>query len=121
MATRASKQPSASITSLIEDIRNGDGVVVKPGSIIRCHYEGKLNDGTSRVFDTSRGKEPFVFVLGEGQVIQGWDLGLLALGKDGAAMKEGGIRRLLIPPELAYGSKGIRDPQDRQKFIIPPD
>lgn len=110
------------------DIRCGNGRPIQPGSVIRCHYEGRLaNIGASKddnslgVFDSSRGKAPFVFVLGEGEVIQGWDLGLTAVGLDGEPMREGGIRRLLIPPELAYGGRGIKDPKDPQRFLIPPD
>jgi hypothetical protein len=60
-------------------------------------------------------------MLGEGQVIKGWEMGLIAPSSDdGKLMKEGGIRRLVIPPELAYGERGVRDPKDPQRYIIPP-
>ena len=112
----ASKASSGPILPTIIDIREGKGSVLKPGSVVRCHYEGRLRDkeGEAVVFDSSRGKSPFVFVLGEGQVIQGWDIGLLS-------MREGGLRRLLIPSDLAYGNRGIRDPVDKTRYIVPPN
>ena len=70
------------------------------------HYEGKLIDGT--VFDASRPRgQPFSFILGKGQVIKGWDLGI-----EGMAIGE--IRRLTIPPEMGYGTAGAGG-------VIPPN
>ena len=65
---------------------------------VRVHYTGRLTDG--KKFDSSvdRG-QPVEFVIGVGQVIQGWDEG-------GASMKVGGKRQLIIPPELGYGARG---------------
>lgn len=82
----------------IEDVEEGSGDAANPGDRVRVHYTGTLEDGT--VFDSShpRGR-PFTFVLGAGQVISGWDVGV-------RGMKEGGKRRLTIPPELGYGSRG---------------
>ena len=83
---------------IIEDIILGDGTIAEKYSIVTVHYTGKLQDGT--VFDSSQkiGKEPIRFTLGVGQVIDGWDQGLIG-------MKVGGQRKLKIPPELGYGSQ----------------
>lgn len=66
---------------------------------LKLHYKAHLKDGTL-VDSSSKNKKPFEFILGEGQVIQGWDLGLVG-------MKVGGVRRITIPPSLAYGHRGI--------------
>jgi len=76
----------------------GTGAEAKPGDTLTVNYTGKLQNGT--VFDTSVGRAPFSFVLGAGQVIPGWDLGL-------QGMKVGGKRTLVIPPDMAYGSQGV--------------
>ena len=83
----------------IEEQVAGNGAVAAAGQKVKVHYTGWLTDG--KKFDSSvdRG-DPFAFVLGKGQVIQGWDQGVVG-------MKVGGKRRLTIPPELAYGSKGF--------------
>ena len=82
----------------IESITNGDGAVPKQGDTVTVHYTGWLTDGTK--FDSSLDRdEPFSFVLGIGQVIQGWEQGV-------AGMRVGGKARLTIPPQLAYGEQG---------------
>ncbi|MBI5567448.1 MAG: FKBP-type peptidyl-prolyl cis-trans isomerase [Chloroflexi bacterium] len=81
----------------IEDTQVGTGAAAKAGDQIVVNYTGKLTDGT--VFDSSVGKTPFEFALGTGQVIPGWDQGLLG-------MQVGGKRTLTIPPSLAYGEQG---------------
>jgi FKBP-type peptidyl-prolyl cis-trans isomerase len=81
-----------------EDMRVGSGKEAKTGQQVVVNYRGMLTDGT--VFDESykRG-QPFNFVLGQGRVIKGWDVGV-------AGMKEGGKRRLIIPSDMAYGPQG---------------
>merc|ERR1719330_2312646 len=70
----------------------------KKGDVLDMHYTGKLEDGTK--FDSSLDRnQPFTFTLGTGQVIKGWDQGLLN-------MCEGEKRKLVIPPELGYGASG---------------
>ena len=80
-----------------KDIECGDGAEPANGDTISVHYTGRLEDGTE--FDSSEGRDPISFVLGGGQVIQGWDLGF-------QGMKVGGKRELTIPPELGYGEQG---------------
>jgi len=87
-------------TLKIEDLITGTGPAAKSGDKISVRYVGELYD-TGKEFDSSwkRGKAPFDVTLGQGQVIQGWDQGLVG-------MKVGGRRRLTIPPDLAYGAQG---------------
>ncbi len=81
------------------DLVLGRGALAKAGERLWVHYTGTLSNG--KQFDSTRrpGREMFVFTLGRGQVIKGWDLGL-------ATMRVGGKRRLIIPPGLAYGKRG---------------
>lgn len=79
------------------DVREGSGQPAQPGDAVAVHYTGWLPDG--REFDSSRGGDPFVFTLAQGEVIQGWDEGV-------AGMRPGGQRRLVIPSALAYGEQG---------------
>ncbi|MEK7519260.1 MAG: FKBP-type peptidyl-prolyl cis-trans isomerase [Patescibacteria group bacterium] len=82
----------------IEVLKEGMGEVLKSGDKATVHYVGTLEDGTK--FDSSiDGGIPFSFTLGAGQVIRGWDLGVLG-------MKVGEKRKLTIPSDLAYGSSG---------------
>ncbi|XP_004205890.1 peptidyl-prolyl cis-trans isomerase FKBP2 isoform X1 [Hydra vulgaris] len=67
------------------------------GDVLKMHYTGKLEDGT--VFDSSEGRDPLSFTLGAGQVIKGWDQGLLN-------MCVGEKRKLSIPSHLGYGERG---------------
>ncbi len=94
------------------DLRVGDGAEATPGLSVTVNYTGWLYDPAQpeqkgRQFDTSTGRGPFMFQLGVGRVIPGWDLGV-------AGMKVGGQRRLIIPPDLGYGSSG-------SGTVIPPN
>jgi FKBP-type peptidyl-prolyl cis-trans isomerase len=91
--------PTSGPTTLqIEDITVGTGDTARNGDALTVHYVGAFLDG--RVFDSSltRG-QPYTFRLGAGQVIAGWDQGILG-------MRVGGKRRLTIPSSLAYGASG---------------
>lgn len=82
----------------VEKITAGTGAVPKRGDTVTVHYTGWLTDGTK--FDSSVDRnEPFSFVLGTGQVIQGWERGV-------GGMRVGDKVRLTIPPDLAYGEQG---------------
>jgi FKBP-type peptidyl-prolyl cis-trans isomerase len=83
----------------IEDIVVGEGKEATAGKLAVVHYTGTLTDGTKFDSSVDRGT-PFQFVLGAGNVIQGWDQGVLG-------MKVGGKRKLTIPPELGYGAGGV--------------
>jgi FKBP-type peptidyl-prolyl cis-trans isomerase len=80
-----------------EDIVEGAGKTAKSGDTVVVHYTGKLANGTQ--FDSSVGREPFEFTIGQGKVIPGWELGI-------PGMKVGGKRKLIIPSELGYGTLG---------------
>ena len=84
---------------LIEDIIDGDGEEAKPGQLVQVHYVG-VAFSSGKEFDASYNRgEPFAFPLGGGQVIQGWDQGVVG-------MRVGGRRKLTIPPALGYGARG---------------
>ncbi len=83
----------------IEEMKAGEGAEAVAGKKVTVHYVGTLTDG--KKFDSSRDRgQGFSFELGRGQVIKGWDQGV-------AGMKIGGMRKLTIPPHLAYGDRGF--------------
>ena len=80
------------------ELKEGDGAMPREGDLVQVHYTGWLTNG--KKFDSSVDrKEPFVFPIGKGRVIKGWDEGVMT-------MKVGGKRKLIIPAELAYGKDG---------------
>jgi len=103
-APLTSPPPSAfSHTDLVE----GTGAAARRGARLTVHYTGWLYDASrpdskGKQFDSSLGSEPFTFRLGAGEVIRGWDQGF-------EKMRVRGRRRLIIPPDLGYGSRGTPD------------
>ncbi|MBU6501007.1 MAG: FKBP-type peptidyl-prolyl cis-trans isomerase [Patescibacteria group bacterium] len=104
-AAQAQAQAQADILSKfkVTDVTVGTGSEAKNGNTVTVNYTGTLDDGT--IFDSNTNAkfqhvQPFSFTLGQGQVIQGWDLGV-------AGMKVGGKRTLVIPPELGYGGQAV--------------
>jgi FKBP-type peptidyl-prolyl cis-trans isomerase FkpA len=91
---------------IVEEVVVGAGALAASGQGVKVHYTGWLTDGTK--FDSSKDRnDPFVFPLGGGRVIKGWDEGV-------EGMKVGGKRKLTIPPALGYGSRGAGG-------VIPPN
>ncbi|HUP40818.1 MAG TPA: FKBP-type peptidyl-prolyl cis-trans isomerase, partial [Vicinamibacterales bacterium] len=112
-APRAPKTPPAKPAYTRTDLKIGTGREAQKGKGISVNYTGWLYDPSrpnaqGRMFDSSKDRGPFNFVLGVGQVIPGWDQGF-------EGMKVGGRRRLIIPPSLAYGVDGAGG------GIIPPN
>jgi FKBP-type peptidyl-prolyl cis-trans isomerase FkpA len=95
---------------VIEEVVLGNGAAAASGQKVTVHYTGWLSDGVikGKKFDSSKDRgDPFIFPLGRGQVIKGWDEGV-------QGMKVGGTRRLTIPPALGYGARGAGG-------VIPPN
>ncbi|NOY17176.1 MAG: FKBP-type peptidyl-prolyl cis-trans isomerase [Gammaproteobacteria bacterium] len=89
-----------------EDIAEGNGDTAEAGQLVAVHYTGWLTDGNK--FDSSKDRnDPFRFKLGAGNVIRGWDEGVVG-------MKIGGTRKLTIPANLGYGAQGAGG-------VIPPN
>jgi peptidylprolyl isomerase len=100
-------QPIITASGLAEiDMVTGIGASPSPGDQVKVHYTGYLMDGTKFDSSVDRG-QPFTFTIGRGQVIKGWDEGVMT-------MKIGGKRKLIIPAALGYGSRGAG-------AVIPPN
>jgi peptidylprolyl isomerase len=99
---------------VVEDLTTGDGPEARPGQSATVHYVGVAHS-TGREFDSSWNRgQPFSFNLGRGQVIDGWDRGVVG-------MKVGGRRRLVVPPHLGYGNQGaggVIKPGERLIFVV---
>jgi FKBP-type peptidyl-prolyl cis-trans isomerase FkpA len=107
-------EQSAGVTELqVTDVVKGEGATANAGQDVVVHYTGWLYqpgqpDNKGKKFDSSLDRgQPFVFPLGGGRVIQGWDQGV-------AGMQVGGKRLLIIPPEMGYGASGAGG-------VIPPN
>ena len=105
LATLAFAAQEAAKTVTVKELVPGSGATATRFATVTVHYSGWLTDGTQ--FDSSLEREPLSLQLGAGQVIPGWEQGLLG-------MQVGGKRELIIPPELAYGKRGAGG-------VIPPD
>ncbi len=100
--------PAETVTGTLKvvDVKKGTGAEAVEGKKVTVHYTGTLENGTK--FDSSRDRgSPFPFVLGSGMVIAGWEQGV-------KGMKVGGLRKLVIPPNLAYGNRSVGG-------VIPPN
>ena len=83
---------------VVDDVTRGTGPAVSAGDTVTVHYTGRLRNGQQ--FDNSYDRgQPFTFTVGDGQVIAGWERGIVG-------MRRGGERILVIPPELGYGADG---------------
>jgi len=102
---------------ITEDLVVGTGAAATAGQKVTVHYTGWLLQGgkAGTKFDSSHDRrDPFVFSLGKGQVIKGWDQGV-------QGMKVGGRRQLVIPPHLAYGDRGaggVIGPGETLIFVV---
>ncbi len=110
----AEKIEKSDVVELIKtDVKLGTGAEATPGHNVKVHYTGWLYDAKApdhkgAKFDSSRDRgEPFEFPLGAGHVIKGWDVGVVG-------MKVGGMRTLIIPPDMGYGASGAGG-------VIPPN
>ena len=116
-AGKTRPKPAAKMTTTASglqylDLVVGKGPLPKQGHIVVVNYTGTFTNG--QVFDTSVGKSPFQFTLGHGDVIKGWDEGV-------ASMHVGGKRKLVIPPDLAYGQRGypgVIPPNSTLTFVV---
>jgi peptidylprolyl isomerase len=99
---------------VVEDLTTGDGPEAQPGQAATVHYVGVAHS-TGKEFDSSwNRRQPFSFQLGGGQVITGWDRGVVG-------MRVGGRRKLVIPPHLGYGDRGaggVIKPGETLVFVV---
>jgi len=93
------------------DLAIGTGKVAVKGSKLKVHYTGWLLEEGAKFDSSYDRKQPLEFTLGDGNVIKGWEIGV-------AGMKVGGKRQLRIPPELAYGYRGLPPTIPRNAYLI---
>ncbi len=112
--TTPAATPNSTVSELVKtDVKLGTGAIAVAGHNVSVHYTGWLYDAKApdhkgKKFDSSRDRgQPFEFPLGQGQVVRGWDVGVVG-------MKVGGQRTLIIPPDMGYGSRGAGG-------VIPPN
>ena len=103
-ACTSPSSPSVKVDFTVTDLRVGTGAAATKGSTVSVNYtgwlyNGEVDDRKGKQFDASQAGRPFVFWLGAGQVIQGWEQGLVG-------MKVGGLRKLIVPASLGYGRDG---------------
>ncbi|UTW64149.1 FKBP-type peptidyl-prolyl cis-trans isomerase [bacterium SCSIO 12741] len=91
-------------------IQEGKGPEIKPGNQVKVFYRGMLADGS--VFEDPG--VPIKFVVGEANIIPGWNEGI-------QLMREGETALLILPAELGYGSRGSKDENDPNKYVVPPN
>jgi len=115
---KAPTSPSDYAAFTITDLREGTGAEAVSGKLVTTHYTGWLYDASKTdqkgvQVDTSTDADPITFTLGMQEVIDGWDRGMVG-------MKVGGLRRLVIPPSLAYGSyrRGLIPPNATLVFEV---
>jgi FKBP-type peptidyl-prolyl cis-trans isomerase len=114
LVTACGQSPTAPSTYApysTEDLRVGTGLQAITGSVVKVNYtlwlyDGSKPDNKGALVESSFGRDAFTFTLGSGSVIEGWDKGI-------GGMLEGGLRRLIIPPSMAYG--------DVRTGLIPPN
>ena len=95
----------------VEDLEEGEGDEVKEGDTVSVHYVG-VDFKSGEEFDNSYDRgQPFTFQVGQGEVIQGWEEGLIG-------MKVGGRRQLVIPPKMAYGKRGAPPAIGRNATLV---
>jgi hypothetical protein len=110
-ASAAPLPPGPEKLEIVDEVV-GTGPEAKKGDKVKVHYTGRLMNG--KQFDSSVGKDPFEFTIGQGSVIKGWDEGV-------PGMRVGGKRKLTIPWQMAYGEAGSGDkipPKAALKFDI---
>ena len=98
-ATKSSVQPSTTRQCEVEELQVGDGESIEMGDQVQCHYDAYVL-GDAAPFESTKNKQPFVFTLGAGTLVEGWDKGVVG-------MRVGGRRRITVPPSLAYKEKKI--------------
>jgi FKBP-type peptidyl-prolyl cis-trans isomerase len=110
--------PSNSAGFSTEDLRVGTGLLAITGSVVKVNYtlwlyQAGQPDNKGTLVETNFGKDPFSFTIGTGSVIEGWDKGI-------PGMMEGGLRRLTVPPSLAYGQvrQGLIPPNSTLVFEV---